>query len=350
MACIHVIFKRAKSRRPEPQATVAGLACVILFFLLAVTPCLHADTLDSSIIGMFPKDVSEIGYADLQQARQFPWFPQFEAQLVPVSLFGFEQFLETAQMRQTPSIDIVAWARVAPAPGSNPQRSTGEGGQIVAVALGQFDTGTIQSFLDSRKVPSVQVGSYTLYASETGVGTSDIFFTLVDGRTIAFGPLEPLKRVLGIREGEEESLLENEKMMALIDQANGDGVFWGVLGSGQAGRAIDKLVPEATTFPQSRDLIGKMHELLIIVRAPSDIEIDFQATSESSNDAMLLSQLLQVGVLYRRYESGKSNPELAAILDGLRVSANGDRLELSLSLTDDQVLSLIEHNTFSLSM
>ena len=67
---------------------------------------------DSSILGMFPKNVSEFGYADLSAARELPWFPQFEAQVVPVSLYGFEQFLEAAQMQQSPVIEGVAWARI----------------------------------------------------------------------------------------------------------------------------------------------------------------------------------------------------------------------------------------------
>ncbi len=340
MAFIHLISKIVRLRKAN-----SGLAPILLLVLVG-TPCLHAESLDSTILGMFPKDVGEIGYADLSQARRFPWFPQFESQLVPVSLFGFEQFLEATQVRSSPSIDAVAWGRVSAVSGF----SAREDGQFVVVAIGEFDDGAIQSFLDARKVPALQVEDYKIYASAIGEGSTEIFFALVDGQTIAFGPLEPLKRILRIRGGEEESLVENEKMMTLIDQANGDGVFWGVLTSGQAGRAINQLVPEAASFPQSRDLIAKMHEVLITVSVSSNIEIDFQFASASSNDANLLSQLLEVGVLYRRYESGKSNPELTNILDGLRISANGDRLELSLYLTDEQVVNLIEHNTFTPSM
>lgn len=349
MACIHGTSKAAGFRRTNSKQAFLRLACFLLL-LAAVTPCLHANPLDSSVIGMFPKDVAEIGYADLTQAREFPWFPQFEAQMVPVSLFGFEQFLGAVQMRSTPSIDAVAWAKVSAASLSERASSMAGAGEFVAAAVGQFDEGAIQSVLKSRSVPSVQFEGYMLYASGTGSGRTDTYFVLLDGQTIAFGPLGPLKRVLGIRDGEEDSLLENEKMMALIGQANGDGLFWGVLNSGQAGRAINQLVPEAAKFPQSAALIGKLHELLITVNASSSIEVDFQIASASPNDATLLSQLLQVGVLYRRYESGKSNPELAKVLDGLNVSANGNLLELSLNLTDDQLVSLIEHDTFRLPM
>jgi hypothetical protein len=140
-------------------------------------------------------------------------------------------------------------------------------------------------------------------------------------------------------------------MMTLIERANGNGVFWGVLNAEGAARAINRLVPQAANFPQSRGLIDKLKNVLITVKAQDDIEIDFQAASPSPADAVLLSQLLQAGVLMRRYQAKDgANPDLATVLDGLRLGANGNSLDISLALTNDQVISLIEHNTFSTKM
>jgi hypothetical protein len=65
--------------------------------------------------------------------------------------------------------------------------------------------------------------------------------------------------------------------------------------------------------------------------------------------ALKLSQMLQAGVLYREYQSSRSNPQLANILDSLSIASNGEQLELSLDLNDEEVPTLIEHNTFSTS-
>jgi hypothetical protein len=64
----------------------------------------------------------------------------------------------------------------------------------------------------------------------------------------------------------------------------------------------------------------------------------------------VLSQLLEVGFLYQQYQSNQSNPDLAEILTGASIALSGDQVEVSIRLTDDQMLSLIEHNTFSSSM
>jgi len=126
---------------------VGRRSVIFLVLGLAISPALHAGKLDSSIISMFPKDTSELGYADLNQSRQFSWFPQFEAEFVPGCISGFEKFLETAQVQETPSIGQVAWARVSLSDrgsGRVSGRPAGETGQLVAVAAGQFDDETIK--------------------------------------------------------------------------------------------------------------------------------------------------------------------------------------------------------------
>jgi hypothetical protein len=162
------------------------------------------------------------------------------------------------------------------------------GGALVGVAVGEFDADAIGMFLNARKVPSVQMGNYTLYDAGTGSGASDVFFTVIDWKTIAFGPLQQLKRILNVRTGEEDNLLENQQMMSLIDHANGEGMLWGVLDSAHTTGAIGRLVPGAAAFPQSQELIGKMKELLVVVKVSNDIELTLQAASGSKADAILL--------------------------------------------------------------
>ena len=63
-----------------------------------------------------------------------------------------------------------------------------------------------------------------------------------------------------------------------------------------------------------------------------------------------MAQLLQAGLLYKRYQASKDNPEMADMLDKARVAPSGERVILNLTLTDDQMASLIKHNTFALKM
>jgi hypothetical protein len=332
---------------------VGRRSAIFLLLSLAISPALHASKLDSSIISMFPKDTSELGYADLNRSRQFSWFPQFEAQFVPDCISGFEKFLENAQVQETPSIAQVAWARVFLSDRGSSRvsgRPAGETGQLVAVAAGQFDDETIKLFLDGHNVHSVQAGPNVLYEAQTGMGMSEGYFALIDNQTVAFGPLEGLERILQIRSGSEKALSENAAMMALINQVNGDAVFWGVLDSSETGPAIQHLVPEVMKFPQANGLVGKLKGLLISAKASDDIELDFQVDSASPGDAIVLSQLLEAAMLPRRFQASQDNPDLTKILDGMRITPEGSHLDLSLEMTEAQMSTLIERNTFKLSM
>jgi hypothetical protein len=224
-------------------------------------------------------------------------------------------------------------------------------GQLVAVAMGHFDPAAIQSFLDSRNIRAVQVGDYRLYGSGTASGPNDTYFSLVDSETIVLGPLQSLERVLRVRDGQEDNLLQSENMMALIDRANGEGIFWGVLNSAQTGGAIERLVPDAVKFPMSADLMAKMSGLMVTVNASgNDVDLDVQTASDSKADAVLISQLMQAGILLRRYQTKpESNPELARILEAMSISTTSNMLDISVEMTDDQLISLIEHNTFTMA-
>lgn len=323
----------------------ASRRMVAIFLLLgfAICPALHANTLDSSIISMFPKDVMELKYADLSGSRQYAWFPQFQAQLVPNAVLGLEQLLEAIQGQQpeqAPSIEQVAWARV-PISGS---------AQVVAVGVGQFDVETIKLFLDTRGVSSIPAGSYEIYAAQTDLGMPEGYFCLIDNTTVAVGSLKGVQRILEIRAQKQVNLSGNADLMNLIRQVNAEAVFGSVLDSAQARTAVQHLVPEMMKFPRANDVVVKLKQLSISVRASDDMQFDFKVDSGSPKDALVLSQLLEASMLSQRYQSAQDNPDLAKVLDGMIVRPSGNQLDIQLTVTDDQMRGLADQNTFRLFM
>ena len=114
--------------------------------------------------------------------------------------------------------------------------------------------------------------------------------------------------------------------------------------------AMRQLTPEIAQFPQAQQLIAKLRALTIEITAAKGVEAHFQAVCATPDDANTFAALLQAGLLYRRYQIGTSNPELATMLDEVRVAPSGDRLDIRLSLTDDQMVALIRRNTFAIKM
>jgi len=90
--------------------------------------------------------------------------------------------------------------------------------------------------------------------------------------------------------------------------------------------------------------------MTIGIKGSSGVDATFEAVCGSTDDANTFAALLQAGLMYRKYQVGNSNPDLGALLDSAQIVPAGDRLDVKLSLTNDQMQSLIKRNTFVVAM
>jgi hypothetical protein len=329
-------------------------AALILAAAFVVPKPASAGTLGADKLALFPRETGELGYADLKKARTMKWFPQLQEQMLPANFKQFEKFLAAAGVDPNSQVEELAWGLVAEGLTAKTENAgsaavpTGE--QVVGVALGNFTPDSTKAYFKQQKLPTFEVRGYTLYAFGTGSGTNDLFFLYFDSSTAAFGHRKLLEEMIEVHFGQEESLLRNEKIYPLVAEANGSGIVWTVLNAAYTRLAMQQLAPEVQQFPDAAKLITRMQNMIISVTATSGIDGKFQAICGSVEDANALGQLIQAGLLYKRYQATKENPELAQLLDAASVTPAGDRVTLRLSLSDAQMTSLIQHNTFALKM
>jgi hypothetical protein len=344
----------------RPRVALHRLVAVgILVAMALATPKpARAGRLGPDVIALFPKDIGEFAYADLKKARTLKWFPQLQEQLLPERFRQFEKFLATAGVDPNSQVDELAWALVADgmsaktddAAAAAASSSVPTGEQVVGVALGNFNPGSTEGYFKQQKLPTFKARGYTMYAFGTGSGPNDLFFLFIDSNTAAFGHRSLLEKMIEVRFGTEEGLMSNDKFFPLINEANGSGTVWAVLNPAYARLAMQQLAPEVEQFPEAAKLVARMQNMIINVDASSGLDGKFQAVCGSTEDANTLGQLLQAGFLYKKYQAQKDNPDLAQLLDAARVTPTGDRVMLSMSLSDDQITALIRKNTFALKM
>jgi hypothetical protein len=330
---------------------VVALATLTLF---APRPA-HAGQLGSDVIALFPKEVGEFAYADLKKARGLPWFPQLQEQMLPDRFRQFEKFLASAGVDPNTQVEELAWGLVAEgvtaktAGVGNSAVPTGE--QIVGVALGSYNPEQTENYFKTQKLPTFKVRNYTLYAFGSGSGANDLFFFFVDSSTAAFGHRALLEKMIEVRFGGADGLIRNDKFFPLVNEANGSGdVVWAVLNPAYTRLAMQQLAPEINQFPDAAKLVQRMQNMIITVNAGSGVDGKFQAICSSVDDANNLGQLLQMGLMYKQYQSKQDNPDMAQLMSQASVTPAGDRIVVRMSLTDDQMASLIKKNTFALKM
>jgi hypothetical protein len=331
---------------------LTALAVIALSF--ASPKPARAGRLAADTIALFPKDIGEFAYADLKKARSLKWFPQLQEQLLPERFKQFERFLASAGVDPNSQVEELAWGLVPEGvtakTGTAGSAAVPTGEQIVGVALGNYNPGSTEAYFKQQKLPTFKSRGYTLYAFGTGAGPNDLFFLFIDSNTAAFGHRKLLEKMIEVRFGGEEGLLRNDQFYPLINDANGTGTVWAVLNPAYTRLAMQQLAPEIQQFPEAAKLVTRMQNMIISVDASGSLDGKFQAVCGSTEDANTLAQLLQAGFLYKRYQAQKDNPELAQLLDQARVSPTGDRVVLRMTLDDEQITSLIRHNTFAFKM
>lgn len=332
---------------------LTALAWCMVAVLAAASPA-RAGRLGVDKIGLFPSEVGEFAYADLKKARTLKWFPQLQEQMLPDRFRQFEKFLASAGVDPNSQVEEVAWGLVAEGV-TRKTEGTGSsavptGEQIVGVAMGNYNPDSTEAYFKKQKLPTFQLRGYTLYAFGTGAGPNDLFFLFIDSSTAAFGHRSLLEKMVEIRFGGEQGLLSNDNMFPLINEANGSGVVWAVLNPAYTRLAMRQLAPEVEQFPEAAKLITRMTNLLINVDASSGVDGKFQAVCGSTDDANVLQQLMTAGLLYKRYQATKENPELADLIGQVQVMPAGDRVVMRMALNDEQMTSLIRKNTFALKM
>ena len=338
-------------------ATISAMTtgCLLAAMFLLAPPPARAGRLSTDIIALFPKEVGEFAYADLKKARSMKWFPQLQEQMLPERFRQFEKFLASAGVDPNSQVEELAWGLVAEGVTSKTETAGSSavpsGEQVVGVALGNYSPDSTEAYFKAQKLPTVKARNYTLYAFGTGSGPNDLFFTFIDSSTAAFGHRATLQKMIEVRFGAEEGMLHNDKFFALVNEANGGGVVWAVLNPAYTRLAMQQLAPEVQQFPEAAKLVSRMQNMLINVNASSGIDGKFQAVCGSVDDANTLAQLIQAGFLYKHYQATQDkNQDLADMFDQARVSPAGDRVVLNMSLSDDQMTSLIRHNTFAFKM
>jgi len=315
---------------------------ILAVMLLGVVDSAPAARLGTNIIGLFPKEVGEFAYADLKTARRHSWFPQLKQQMLPSRFRQFEEFLASAGMDPNTQVEELAWGATFPS-GSTPEL-------IVGVALGQFQPTAAEEFYKAQKLPTFTQRGYTLFAFGSGAGAADLFFFFIDSNTAAFGHRSLLEKLIEVRFGAAESLLRDEQLMPLINDANGRGIVWAVLNKSYTRLAFYQLVPEATQFPDSEQLLGRINAMIINIEADRGVDARFQAICASPDDANTFAALLQAAVMYRRFQEQQANPEMARMLDGAQVAPRGDRLEMRIAVNEEQMKELLKRNTFAVRM
>jgi hypothetical protein len=321
--------------------SVALLAALVL----ALPRSVQAGRLGLDLIALFPRDLGEFAYTDLKKARSEKWFAALETQLLPEPLEQVQKFLVSAGIDPERQVDEIAWGFIPATSYQASDRGTATvapvGEQIIGFALGQYDPDSFEAYLKQKKVPTFHSQGHQLFALRSSAGPNDLFLTFLDSNTLAFGHRLALEKMLEVRSGAGGGLADNHELFSLVNEANGTGTFWAVLGAAYSKSTMTLLAPEIGQIAQSSKLMNRVRNMVLRIDAGSGMNGQFQLILRSPDDANVFGQVLQAAVLYEHYQAGKSNAAFSGVLDRAQVFPAGDRVTLRVSLGEEEISSLV---------
>ena len=291
----------------------------------------NATALDTSVVEMFPKGVTQISYLDLQAARQLPWFSIAEQTLLPLHLRKLEVFLSSAGLDVETQVDTLAWGTVSAT------KTSAEG--IAGVATGHFSPSTVENYFSDHNLPTLEQQGVRLF--EIGGAPNDLFLAFLGSNTAAFGERAALEQLLAVHFQGTQSLAENPVLYPLVQDTRQDSLTWTVWSKDYARAAVQQLLPQASRIPQAALLLDHVQSMEFDVTNPSDLSARSEIRCSSPMDAVTLAALLQAGVAYRQHESAQSGSQTSSIFNGIRVSAYATRVEIEIPLGPDQLDSAL---------
>jgi len=293
---------------------------------LAVLPVLlRGQTAARDALSAFPADTQQLAYSNLSQLRSLPDYPQLRLQLFSQQIRDFEEFLHSTGTDPDKDVDEV---------------TLGWRGELqdpldyFGLAWGRFAPDSVHELFEQRKLPWREYNGYELYAFGSGEERRDIFFAFLSSSSAIFGRLENVQALIDTRAGTRPALESNSAFANWEGELEGTSPQWGIAtGAAAAARVAPLLGGGGKSSIDPQVLLKPVHGVLFRVDWSSGFTSHMTVVCDSTETAAALAQFV---ILWRDSRqnapaNAKPSPEMMDLLQGMRVEADGSRLELTAS-------------------
>ena len=286
-------------------------------------------------LSYLPPDVFFVAYADTLALKKAPLYREWDAAGSADSQRFVEAktFLRRLGIDPEKDVDGILLAC----------RARRDGGEWSALLRGRFDVPKMQKGLDdpSSRMAAEPYGKWTIYSLAVVPEVGDVSLALVDAGTIALGKADSLHGILDTREKGKETLAGNPLMQRLVPSLPGEAQIWALL-DGRAlrsspGQAGGLSLGESGFRPGGLDSVVSAS---LAATLDKDLALHLDIGSDSPVRARSLADALKGILGFARLGTGAHHPELDKVIDALRVSHEGDHVQVHVRMTADTVRKL----------
>lgn len=240
----------------------------------------------------------------------------------------FDEFVQKCGLDPLTHIDSVFLAF--------PQ-GVGDSKEFAAILRGTFNEAKLvecakdQAKKDSQDLTVSEYAGKKLY---TSTQKGQAFAAFLDGKTVALGGKEWIKKVIDLSAGKGESAKANQPLVELIKRAKTTDAIWGVGLVPQATRDALKNDPQLSAAATMKDMFGS-------VDFASGIAADVSVDLASEADAKALVEKVKGQIAEARKNPQFMMAGLTAFLDNVKIEPKGSTFHVAVTFNQVQVEDLI---------
>ena len=295
------------------------LTCFVVLGIWALPQALPAQELVKEALAGFPPESIRIEYSSPTKLRRISNYQSLRQRYQGPRLQKLETALSQLGIREG-DVDelILGWEA-----GSKEM-------DLYGLASGHFDPQAIAQSAQSRGMPPTPIGNQQAFCLQGGLEGTCI--VAVSNSLGAFGSLTALTSLLEARGGQRPGLGSNQKLAALVDQANKDAPIWGVAVGPAVGDWFKNSMPSQGDIKLDwAKVFQDVESLSYAVDAADKVTVAVNMNCVSTDAASSLRQILEGLKLAQQLAWQNQNPNRPNPFEGTQLDLKGSQILLKLT-------------------
>lgn len=304
-----------------------------LLFLVTVLLCSNITSASTDPFSIVPVDASFVIRVDVQKLVTLDiyeeWQSEQDAEADPEAQALYKKFVEATGIDIESDISNAVIAVLG-------QPGPANAGQSVAIVNGVFDPDRVVDYARERQAEEGKKLTestynekkiYSLPQEDTG---NKAYFSFISGNTAVFGTEKGVKAAIDTSQGTVAPITTSEKMMSLRAQVRGTPVIWGA--------GVLPAAPAQAQAAGPAAALQHLESIVVTVDLSPNIDLFIAGNCKTAEAAMQVNQTLNQAMGLAMMFGAQMG--LSGIIQKIRLSHSGSVVELSLSLTPEDIEQL----------
>ena len=313
----------------------AGLLVAAALLVPFLPSGARAQSLPDTTIALYPPEAGELAFADLHTLRQSPHYRVIHDSYFPLRLRQLESEALSMGVDFEAQAQQLSWAYLV---------SPSGGIELISVAEGSFSPSTVIERAHALRMPVSEVSGKSVIAMGQNEAGQAFALAFPDSSKLVFGTRDQVEAMLSRASTGAPGFLQNQTLAPLLSEANGRSSIWSVMDQRFAALEIRNIAPDAANRPEAQTLLNNLRAAVARATLGNDLSSAASFLCTDASQAALLAAVAQAGFSLYSTAEATQNPDMAAALHAAVVQQSGDRVELSLNLTQSQISMLLAHS------